>query len=149
MSHIATATTKLRDADALCAALRSMGYTVEHHATPQPMKVYEDEGNLPQSAEIIIRIANLTNVQRVKTPREYVHFYGDLGFQLSPDGTFRCIFDDTDQRFVANDAWMEGLNRSYASEAQIAEADRLGLVLTSREEDPATGELTLLFAVRE
>jgi hypothetical protein len=126
-----------------------MGYTIEHHASPQPLKVYD--GNEKQYAEIIVRAGDMERVERAKpgSPNRWVHFFGDLGFTPTEDGTLRCIFDDTDQRYVANDSWMDKLNREYATEAQIAEADRLGLVLQSREEDEVTGEVNLLFAVRE
>src|ERR1039458_1980987 len=116
MSKIAQFQTTLRDAQHLVAALEQLGYTVEQHATPQPINIY---GDTSQRAEIIIRKANLESIWVAQNRGAYCHMFGDLGFTMTADGTYRCIHDDMDETYVANPKWMEGVNNAYAEHESI------------------------------
>jgi hypothetical protein len=147
MSHYASFTTTLREADFVVAALRSMGYAVEQStnaACPLTAKGY---GVQSFQAEIVIRKAEIT--------RHHGHCYGDIGFTRTADGTFQATIDDLDEGTMRRDSsgktlgnWMDRVTQAYTEQAKMSWAISQGYVFAGRETDEQ-GNVELLFTVRE
>jgi hypothetical protein len=133
MSAYAATTTKLRDAACLVTALNMMGFLAEVNDIPKPLVGYHGDVR-QQKAEIIIRRQQIGSASN------------DVGFALQPDGTYAAIISQYD-RMRFNAGWLNTLNQCYAEQAQVTEAERLGLVLQDRE--VIDGEVTLTFGLRE
>lgn len=109
MSEYVTITTTFQDADSLVAALTSLGIpleAIERH--PEAVPLYGWHGDQrPERAEIVIR-------------RHWVGTNSnDLGFARQPDGTWRAIISEHDQRAAGrwgpyDQAWLGRLSQAYA-----------------------------------
>jgi hypothetical protein len=144
MSHIAKFTTQIKDGDLLAAALRSMGYTVEQHATPQRLSMFSADqvGN----AEIIIR---------KNDPALNTYHWADIGFARQPDGTFQVVCDSMEMDKLNQykpGAWMQSVTRAYTEQYDMAWAIGQGFVFAGAEDvvqPDGTIERVLAFDVRE
>lgn len=142
MSHIARYSTNLRDGQFLADALRSMGFTVEHHSTPQTMQMY---GGQTATAEIIVHKASMKE-----------HHFGSLGFTLQADGSYGLVADDLDiyamnrlgGSFSKEGAWLETVTQAYGEQESIAFGVSEGWIFQGREIDEE-GTVQLLWTVRE
>jgi hypothetical protein len=131
MSHFTRVRTKLRDAEALVAALKAVGLSrVEVNEEPQQLYGYQGDTR-PERAEVIIRRKDIGRLSN------------DIGFARQADGLFEAIISDYD-RPKYNEAWLAGLSRSYSYAATVKYAETHGYeVATDELEQDGSRRLTL------
>ena len=150
MSHIAVFKSSIQDADLLVGALRSMGYTVEQHATPQRLSMYTADQDA--FAEVIIR---KTDPHLGYRRGNGSYSFGDLGFTRQADGTFQVVCDGMDMDRLdqyKTGTWMQSVTRAYTEQYDIGWALSQGLVFCGAEDvqqPDGTIERVLAFDVRE
>lgn len=116
MSHYTTIKTKIRDREALLAALADLGFEakmVECHEQPQPLFGFENDAR-PEKAHVILR-------------RQYVGgASNDIGFVRDESGSYRAIISDFDQRQGYGAEWQARLAVRYAYRQATATLARRG-----------------------
>lgn len=130
MSHYSKIQTKIVERDALCAALKDLGYTnIEVHEQAQGLYGYK--GDLrPEKAEVVIR-------------RKYVgHASNDIGFRRTQDGTWEAIVSEYDQVYLGQD-WVDRVCQKYAEHAVLAKLEAQGFEVCEREIDPVSKKVHL------
>lgn len=109
MSEYVTIQTQFRIPELLVRALQDMGFAweqIEVHPEPVPLYGYQGDRR-PERAEVIIR-------------RSHVGRHAnDLGFARQPDGTYRAIISEYDQRHAGahgpyDQAWLGRLAQGYS-----------------------------------
>jgi hypothetical protein len=109
VSEYVTITTIIQDADSLVAALANLGIppeAIERHQEPVPLFGWQGDPR-PERAEIVIR-------------RRWVGTHSnDIGFARQPDGTWRALISEYDQRHAGrwgpyDQAWLGRLSQAYA-----------------------------------
>ncbi|MEO3840589.1 DUF1257 domain-containing protein [Streptomyces sp. B22F1] len=131
MSHFTRIRTKLRDADVLVEALRTVGYDhVEVHDEPATLYGYQGDAR-PERAEVVIRRAHIGPASN------------DIGFARQPDGSFEAIISEYD-RHRHDPAWLTRLSQSYGHAATLRYAAEHGYeVATDELQQDGTRRLTL------
>ncbi len=118
MSHFTTLSTQLTDVDALCAALREVGYSeVEMHDQPQPLFGYQGDRR-PERAHVIIRRQHVGSASN------------DLGFVRQDDGRFLAVISDYD-RHRHDQAWLGRVTARHAYHVTAKTLAAQGFDLTS------------------
>ncbi len=134
MSKYAELKTEMREQCHLAAALRSLGFTIETHATPQALYGYRDDVR-PERADVIIRRQHTGD-----------RASNDVGFVRGADGSYRAIISDYDGRHKFCNAWLGQVKQAYTEQRTLAVAKSKGYVFRGRE--VVDGKVKLLFAVR-
>jgi Protein of unknown function (DUF1257) len=120
MSHFTRVRTKLRDTDALVAALKAVGLKqVEVHDQPQSLHGYQGDTR-PERAEVIVKRKHIGT------------FSNDIGFARRPDGSFEAIISDYDRRKY-DQSWLTELARNYSYAATQKYAETHGYEITTDE----------------
>lgn len=127
MSHFATIKTKMKNADAIIAALQEMGLTAEMHEQAVSLNtVWGDRsgtGNIVVRREVLTKAGFRSNV--------------DLGFLQDQDGSYQMVGD----RFYAGVAKiMDRLPAEYGKQVVIQTAKSLGDEYTVQRRLDANGE---------
>lgn len=130
MSHYSKIKTKIVERDALCAALKDMGFTnIEIHEHAQGLYGYK--GDLrPEKAEVVIR-------------RKFIGMASnDIGFKLGDDGAWEAIISEYDQSILGSD-WVNKVSQRYAEHAILPKLAAQGFVVSERDIDPVTKKVHL------
>ncbi len=132
MSHFSVMQTAFVSAEHLVAALADMGFSIiETHDVPQHL--YGWRGDVrEQTAEIIVRREHISAASN------------DIGFARAPDGTFRAIISEYDQRDY-DAAWLGKLGQRYAYRAARDTLAQQGFDLVEENMDE---EKTIRMTVR-
>jgi len=131
--------TQFNDRESLIGALMDMGLEPEVYDTPVPLVGYEGSAR-KQKAEIVIRREQLGRLSN------------DLGFALQPDGTYRMIVSDYDERTVFGPKRVAELKLRYGERRAMKLAKAKGLKLSGREEyvdEKGNRRVRLVFARRQ
>jgi hypothetical protein len=131
MSHFTRVRTKLRDAEALVAALKAVGLS-RVEVNEEPQNLYGYQGDIrPERAEVIVR------------RRDIGRLSNDIGFARQADGLFEAIISGYDRRRY-DEAWLAGLFRSYSYAATVKYASTHGYEIATDElEQDGSRRLTL------
>lgn len=130
MSHYSKIKTKIVERDALCAALKELGYhNIEVHEQAQGLYGYK--GDLrPEKAEVIVR-------------RKFIGMASnDIGFKLGADGSWEAIISEYDQGVLGRD-WVNKVSQKYAEHAILPKLEAQGFVVAERDVDPVTKKVHL------
>ena len=135
MSHFTEIRTKIKDKQALLAALKAMKWrgchgrepNIEVHDTPQHLYGYRGDRR-SDKAEIIIRRGDVGSSSN------------DMGFTKQADGTYKAIISDYDTGKVRGNtgfygsSWQAKLNQTYATTKVKRELMKKGYRLALEEE---------------
>lgn len=116
MSHYTTIKTKIRDREALLAALADLGFDaskVECHDAPVPLVGFEGDER-KDKAHVIIRRQHVGSASN------------DIGFRRNESGSYEAIISDFDQRQGYGSEWQARLAVRYAYRQATATLARRG-----------------------
>ena len=132
MSHYTKCKTKITDQQALLTTLAAFGWkNVEVHKTPQSLFGYLGDIRA-ERAEIIVRRINISSVSN------------DLGFQLTPDGTYQAIISEYDQGILGQD-FVKKLSQTYSENVVRQElVQKQDFEVVERTQNKETNEIRLV-----
>lgn len=125
MSAYASVKTECRDKEALCAALRDLGWPIEVHEQAQAMRGYQ--GVLGPKAHIIVRHGAHADA-----------YFEDMGFELR-DGAYVAHLSTHLPAGRANQ-----IRQRYARHALVAQAARQGYRVTEQAQPNGAIRLQLV-----
>lgn len=131
MSHYSKIETQIVDRDSLLKALFDMGYSnVEVHETAQPLFGYLGDER-PEQANVIIRRKDISLESN------------DIGFRITPEGTFEAIVSEYDQELLGAD-WVGKVCQKYAEHAVVSKLELQGFSVAEKKVDPVTNKVHLI-----
>jgi hypothetical protein len=131
MSHYSKIETQIVDKDSLLKALCDLGYTdIEDNATAQFLYGYKGDRR-PEEAEVIIRRKYISEVSN------------DIGFKLTPQGTYEAIVSEYDQQLLGSD-WIGKVCQGYAEHAVVSKLASQGFSVADKQIDPVTKKVHLV-----
>ncbi len=131
MSHYSKIETQIVDCDSLIQALNDMGYRyVEVNETAQNLYGYQGDMR-PEMAEVIVR-------------RKYISGESnDIGFKLSPNGTYNAIISEYDEELLGKD-WLGKVCQTYAEHAVVKKLSLQGFEVAEKRIDGVTQKVHLV-----
>jgi len=111
--------TVMTEPEHLCAALRELGFQPEYHEQPVHLEGYHGDKR-QETAHVVI-------------PRRQVGgASNDIGFFREPDGQFRAIVSEFDQRSYGK-LWLGKVSQFYKEKQTVATAEQKGYTFLGRE----------------